>query len=94
MTWSVIYHHGVEEDLEGIGKSMARRVLKAIEKKLTKAPLAYGMPLSGNLADFRKLRVGDCRVVYQVIGTEVVVYVLAVGFRRNKDVYKIAGKRE
>jgi mRNA interferase RelE/StbE len=94
MTWSVIYHHGVEEDLRRVGASMARRILQAIDTKLTKAPREFGVPLSGNLADFRKLRVGDCRVVYQVRDTEVIVFVLAIGFRRNKEIYKTAAKRE
>ena len=94
MTWTVIYHHGVEEDLQRVGKSMARRIIRAIDTKLTQAPHDFGAPLSGNLADFRKLRVGNCRVVYQVLGTEVVVYVLAVGFRRNKEIYQTVLKRE
>ena len=66
MTWSILYHHSVEEDLESIGPSAARRIVKAIDAKLTRSPMQFGAPLSGNLADFRKLRVGDYRVVYQV----------------------------
>jgi mRNA interferase RelE/StbE len=50
--------------------------------------------LSGNLTDFRKLRVGDYRVVYQVREKRVVVYVLAVGLRRDKEIYKAALKRK
>ena len=45
-----------------------------------------------NLANFRKLRVGDYRVVYQVKGKTIVVYVLAVGPRRDREVYKAALK--
>ncbi len=66
MTWRILYHHSVEEDLESIGPSAARRIVKAIDAKLTLSPTDFGAPLSGNLANFRKLRVGDYRVVYQV----------------------------
>ena len=94
MTWTVIYHHEVDEDLQSVGVSTARRIVRAIDVKLTRSPLEFGSPLSGNLADFRKLRVGDCRVVYQVLKTKVVVYVLSVGPRRDKEIYKTALKRK
>ncbi len=93
MNWTVLYHHEVEEDLEAVGPSAARRIVKAIDSKLTAAPLKFGASLSGNLADFRKLRVGDYRVVYQVREKKVVVYVLAVGPRRDKEIYRAAAKR-
>ncbi|MBW1786553.1 MAG: type II toxin-antitoxin system RelE/ParE family toxin [Deltaproteobacteria bacterium] len=94
MTWTVLYHHAVAEDLESVGPSAARRIVKAIDAKLTRSPLDFGAPLSGNLANFRKLRVGDYRVVYLVQGKTVVVYVLAVGPRRDREVYKAALKRK
>ena len=94
MTWTVIYHQDVEEDLLSLSPAMADRVVRAIDSKLTRAPLDYGVPLSGNLADFRKLRVGDCRVVFRVFNEQVQVYVLAVGPRRDKEIYKMAGRRK
>ena len=94
MRWAVIYHHGVEEDLESIGPSSAKRVVRAIDEKLTRQPMKFGSPLSGGLADFRKLRVGDYRVVYQVQEKTVLVYVLAVGPRRDREIYRLALKRK
>jgi mRNA interferase RelE/StbE len=94
MTWSIIYHHAVEEDLESIGPSAARRVIRTIHEKLAYDPLKFGAPLSGNLTKFRKLRVGDYRVVYQVREKMIVVYVLAVGPRRDKEIYNAAIKRK
>ena len=79
MTWRVLYHHLVEEDLESVGPSAARRIVKAIDAKLTLSPMDFGLSLSGNLANFRKLRIGDYRVVYQVREKTIIVYVLAVG---------------
>ncbi len=94
MTWSLVYHHAVEEDLESIGASAARRVVRAIDEKLARAPLRFGAPLAGNLADFRKLRIGDYRIVYRVREKTVAVYVLAVGPRRDKEIYRSALKRK
>ncbi len=93
MTWTVLYHHQVKEDLEHVGPVAARRIVKAIDDKLTASPVQFGTPLARSLADFRKLRVGDYRVVYQVQEKKIVVYVLAVGPRRNEEVYRLALKR-
>ena len=94
MTWSIFYHPEVEEDLESVGPSSARRIMRAIDSKLSNAPLQFGAALSGNLANFRKLRIGDYRVVYQVQERKVVVFVLAIGPRRDKEIYKDALKRK
>ena len=93
MIWIIIYHQGVEGDLKSIGPSVARRIMRSIDTKLTKAPLQFGAPLSGNLGNFRKLRIGDYRVVYQVVEAKITVYVLAVVPRRDKEIYNAAVKR-
>ncbi len=94
MTWAILYHPQVEDDLESVGPSAAKRIVRTIDSKLSRAPLQFGSPLSGNLSDFRKLRVGDYRVVYQVQETELLIYVLAVGPRRDKEIYKASFKRK
>ncbi len=93
MTWEIIYHKGVDEDLQRIGPAAARRVIKTIDKKLSSEPIKFGAPLSHNLKDFRKLRIGDFRVVYQVRHEKVIVFVLAVGPRRDKEIYQTASDR-
>jgi mRNA interferase RelE/StbE len=93
MKWEVLYHPEVDDDLTSVGQGAARRIVKAIDKKLTTEPLKFDEPLSDNLGIFRKLRIGDYRVVYQVIQKKVIVYVLAVGPRRDKEVYQEAVSR-
>jgi len=78
MKWEITYHKAVEQDLKSLGSFAAKRILRAIDAKLSQAPLNFGHPLTGNLSPFRKLRVGDYRVVYQVTNRQVTVYVLAV----------------
>jgi len=93
MKWVITYHKDVEKDLKSIGSFAAKRILRAIDTKLTQAPLEFGSPLTGNLAPLHKLRIGDYRVVYQVTNHQVTVYILAVGPRRDKEIYSIASKR-
>jgi len=93
MKWKVLYNPEREGHFTSVGRGAERRSLKAIDQKLTTEPLKFGKPLSGNLGMFRKLRVGDYRVVYQVVENRVIVYVLAVGPRRDKEVYQEAVSR-
>ena len=90
MKWEILYHPDVDEDLLSVGQAAARRIMKSIDTKLTKSPLQFGAPLSGDLSHFRKLRIGDYRVVYQIKKQQVIVYVLAVGPRRDKEIYRQA----
>ena len=93
MTWKVIYHKSVDDDLKSVGPAAAKRIIQTIDKKLTTAPKKFGSPLSSNLKNFRKLRIGDFRVVYKVISNKVIVFVLAVGPRRDKEIYLSASTR-
>ena len=56
-------------------------------------PGKFGAPLSNNLKNFQKLRIGDFRVVYQVFNKKVIIFILAVGPRRDKEIYRSASKR-
>ena len=93
MIWEIIYHKDVDDDLKSVGPAAAKRIILAIDKKLTGAPEEFGAPLSNNLKNFRKLRLGDFRVVYQVAHKKVIVFILAVGPRRDKEIYQSASKR-
>ena len=93
MTWKIIYHKDVDDDLKSVGPAAARRIILTINEKLTKVPEKFGAPLSNNLKNFRKLRIGDFRVVYQIRNKEIIVFVLAVGPRKDKQIYRSASKR-
>lgn len=93
MKWEIVYHKEVENDLKSIGHSSAKRIINTINKKLSCEPEKFGVPLAHHLGDFRKLRIRDFRVVYQVIQEKVIVFVLAIGPRRDKEVYRSASGR-
>ena len=94
MTWRVIYHHQVVEDLEELGRYQARAVLQAIESRIRHGqPDKTGKALSGELAGCRRIRTGDVRIVYRAHADFVEVLIVAVGPRRNDEVYRTARKR-
>ena len=94
MTWRLIYHHEVADDLEELGRYQARAALKAIETRIRDGePEKTGKPLAGELAGCRRIRTGDVRIVYRVHDDIIEVLIVAVGPRRNDEVYRTARKR-
>lgn len=90
MLYTLLYHPKVKtEDIPRI--TLADRILicRAIEQRLIVDPIRYGMPLRWSLKGYRKLRVGDYRIIYYVCGEEI--RIIMIGHRR--DVYKISDKR-
>ena len=82
-----------EEDFRSIDRPQRQRIIRTIRKKLATHPAEYGKPLTGDLKGFWKLKVGEFRVVYQIIESRVAVYVVSVGYRRNEAAYLAAAKR-
>ncbi len=70
-------------------------MIEAALLKLTTDPELRGYPLGGNLVGFRSLVVGKrkIRIVYKVLKDQVVVFVIAIGHRRNDEVYLKAATR-
>lgn len=93
MKWEIIYHKDVDDDLQSVAPAAARRIVRTIDEKLKREPERFGAPLSHHLKDFRKLRILEFRVVYQVFHKKVIVFVLAVGPRRDKEIYRAASDR-
>jgi len=94
VTWRIIYHHEVADDLEALGRYEARAVLRTIETRIRDGePDKAGKPLSGELAGCRRIRTGDVRIVYRVNSEFVEVLIVAIGPRRDDEVYRSALKR-
>jgi mRNA interferase RelE/StbE len=88
--YTVIYHESIADDLKKITKKDKEKIKKAIEKKLTTNPIIFGEPLRSNLIGYRKLRVGEYRIVYQIKEKEKTLIII-IAHRRN--VYGFVKKR-
>jgi mRNA interferase RelE/StbE len=85
MPYELFYHPAIsKEDLPDIPKNIKERICKAIEKRLLIEPGKYGEPLKRGLQGYRKLRVGDYRVIYKIDKEKIII--LKIGHR--KEVYK------
>ena len=75
----------VVKDLRKIDHTWRVKILIVIKTKLIKNPY-LGKKLVGDLSLYYRLRVGDYRVLYEIIENEVMVIVVKVKHRKN--VYK------
>jgi len=84
------YHPDVKSiDIPLLDAKLQTRIKSAVERRLMTAPHLYGEPLRKTLHGYWKLRVGDYRVVFKIVGEEVWV----LGIIHRKKVYKEIEKR-
>ena len=85
MPYRLRYHPDVrEKDLPKINRNIQKRIKTAIEKRLLVEPERYSEPLRRTLKGYRKLRVGDYRIVLKLQDQDILI--LAICHR--KDVYQ------
>ena len=73
----------VDEDLAVIPRNLQKRILDAIDARLRTEPARYGVRLRRSLWGLWKLRVGDYRIVYEIVESEIFVWAVA----HRKSVY-------
>lgn len=81
VSYSVRIKGSAARELAGISQPVRVRIIHAIDT-LRDQPLS-GLPLKGELRGLRRLRVGDYRVVYELLRNELVVLVVRVAHRRD-----------
>ncbi len=84
MSYSIKIKGSAAKSLNKLPEPVRRRLIKAIDR-LALNPHA-GKALHGELGGLRRIRVGNFRVVYNLIRQELVVLVVRIGNR--KDVYR------
>ena len=83
MGYNITFKKAVEKDLKRISKQNAERILDKIDEELSKHPDRYPA-LTGPFAGLRKFRVGDYRVIFAIIDSDVLI----LRVQNRKDVYK------
>jgi len=92
--YEVVFTRVAREGLAALDKSEREQVVKQLEK-LKRAP-GLGEPLGNKLgtylAGLRKLRAcqNRVRIIYEIMGRQLVVTVIAIGPRADAKVYRIA----
>jgi mRNA interferase RelE/StbE len=89
MSYSILYHPEVEEDILLLDNKHRKIIARAIETRLTTEPQKYGKPLRSSLKGYWKLRVGDIRIIFKIEKKEVQI----LGIVNRKTVYERITKR-
>lgn len=89
MSYLLVYHPHISGDLERINLDIQKRIESAIKNRLQTAPEQYGEPLRKTLKGYWKLRSGDYRVIFKIVGHEIWIY----GIVDRRDVYGDIQKR-
>lgn len=82
MAYEIVFKAGIKKDLKQLNRSDQSRILLSIVDKLGTHPEMEEM-LSGRYKGLRRLRVGDYRILYEVIGRTVFILRIA----NRKDAY-------
>lgn len=90
VTFEILYHEAVvREDIPCLPKVWRERVRSIIGSKLAIHPDIFGIPLRRSLKGYRKLRVGDYRIVFRIEGGGVKLFAIA----HRSVVYELVLKR-
>jgi mRNA interferase RelE/StbE len=90
--YAILYHPDVpRRDLPRIPFNVRSRIAKALAVRLQGTPEKYGQPLRGTLGGYWKLRVGDYRAVFKIVGNEVWVLVILHRRQVHEDVVRRLG---
>lgn len=73
-------------ELARLDRPISRRIVERIRWLATNLDAIGIESLTGDLAGLYKLRVGDCRVIYEILHDEQTIVIHAIGHRR--DIYR------
>ncbi len=84
----------ISEDSKRFDALTKEKIKKKCKELLSEHPEEVGAPLHAPLQGYRRLKIfNDYRIIYRVEKVEVIVFILAVGIRRDYKVYELALKR-
>lgn len=88
MVWKVEISAAVEKELSKLDKQVAVRILKFLNDRVAKSenPRLLGEGLKGQFEEYWKYRVGDYRIICNLLDSVFTVMVVKIGNRR--EVYR------
>lgn len=87
MSWVYRFDERAVKELRKLGKQAQRDIIFYLDERIAvdEDPRRFGKGLRSDLAGLWRYRVGDYRIVCQILDGELIVLVVTVGHRR--DVY-------
>ena len=84
MAWKIEFDHRALKEFKKLDRSIQKTMLKYLKERIATAddPRLLGKALADNLKGLWRYRVGNYRIICQVIEDEITILVLRVGHRR------------
>jgi mRNA interferase RelE/StbE len=79
--WKISFSLKADKLLEKLDKNTRQRILDYLDK-VVNDPRAFGKPLTGNKNGIWRYRVGDYRILCEIINEELIILVIDLGHRR------------
>ena len=88
MAWKIDYSDRAGRQVRRLARAQAKRILDYMDYRVGVAedPRSLGQALTGSLSGYWRYRVGDYRIVCELIDDRLVVLVVEIGHRR--EVYR------
>lgn len=77
--YKIIYAETVQKQIKKIDTRYARAIIKSIDR--LKSDPFLGKKLHDNLRQYRSIREGVYRIIYQIDGKNLIIYVISVAHR-------------
>ena len=82
--YKLVFDKKVIKDLKQIDSVWQKKILNKINDTVVISPYD-GKRLVGNMSNFYRIRVGDYRIIYEIIEDVITVEIIKIGHR--KEVY-------
>lgn len=77
MKFNILYEtHVIKKDIPKLDDFSKKRIRKEIELKLTTKPEVFGIPLQKSLKNYRKLRIGNFRIIFRIEDNFVKIFAI------------------
>ncbi len=85
MVWTINYSDRALKSLRKMDKQNARRIVDFMDLRIAVSvdPRQLGKPLKGELGEFWRYRVGDYRILCEILDNELVILAATIGHRRE-----------
>ena len=83
--YSICFTRTSRKQFESLPSKITKEITKILEEEIAHDPL-LGKPLQGTLKGLRSQRIGNLRIIYQIIKNELVVMV--INLEHRKKVYR------
>lgn len=83
--WTIKTTNSFEKEIKKLDKSTQIIIMRWIDQHLSNIedPRSFGKPLVGNLRGYWRYRIGDYRLIVDIIDDELVIIQIKIGHRKQ-----------